>query len=286
MRIAVVQFQVDDRSQEFNWLRMEEYMAAASKKKADLIVFPECFLGGFSKPDFGATENVGQKISALARKYQIDLVPGSIYERDPEDGHIYNTTYYVDKDGSILLQYRKVHLWIPERERVSQGNLGFGTATNRFGIVVGLCLCWDLNFPEGFRQMALESRAQLIIVPAYWSFEDAGKTGMEHDPMSEVKFVDSMCTSRAFENEICLVFCNAAHLSSIKRPLPSNSIPIGHSQITVPFKGPVVRCDHSTEEMILADVDIKSLTQDAEDAYWVRKDWDNGYIYGRHHSKL
>lgn len=45
------------------------------------------------------------------------------------------------------------------------GQRGFRTVKNRFGITVGLCVCWDIAFPEAFRHMALEHGAQLVIAP-------------------------------------------------------------------------------------------------------------------------
>lgn len=101
----------------------------------------------------------------LAKKYQMDVVPGTLIERDPKDGHVYNTAYYIDRSGKILLSYRKVHLWHPERTYLKNGEAGFGTAKNRFGIEVGLCVCWDIAFPEVFKELALKKGAQLIIAP-------------------------------------------------------------------------------------------------------------------------
>lgn len=46
-----------------------------------------------------------------------------------------------------------------------QGKHGFGTVKNRFGITVGMCICWDVAFPEGFRHMVFKDGAQLVIAP-------------------------------------------------------------------------------------------------------------------------
>lgn len=101
----------------------------------------------------------------LAKKYKIDLVPGTLIERDPTDNNVYNTAHYIDKSGEVLLSYRKVHLWHPERLYLTKGENGFETVKNRFGLVVGLCICWDIAFPETFRELALKKNAQLVIAP-------------------------------------------------------------------------------------------------------------------------
>jgi predicted amidohydrolase len=105
----------------------------------------------------------------LARKYKIDIVPGTLMERDPTDGHTYNTAYYIDQSGEVLLSYRKVHLWHAERTYLKKGENRYPTAKNRFGIEVGLVVCWDIAFSAAFREMALNRKAQLIIAPGRWN---------------------------------------------------------------------------------------------------------------------
>jgi predicted amidohydrolase len=107
----------------------------------------------------------------LARKYKMDIVPGSLTERDPTDGHVYNTTYYIDQSGEVLLSYRKVHLWHPERTYIKMGQDGYSTVKNRFGIEVGLAICWDIAFPNVFKEMALNRKAQLIIAPGKYRLQ-------------------------------------------------------------------------------------------------------------------
>lgn len=48
----------------------------------------------------------------------------------------------------------------------------------------------------------------------------------------------------------------------------------GHSQITIPFKGPIAKCNHYYEEMLIEDIPIAELTDDFEKAYKVRDDWN------------
>ena len=51
--------------------------------------------------------------------------------------------------------------------------------------------------------------------------------------------------------------------------------PVGHSQVTVPFKGALQRCDHNREAMLLQSVDT-ALLADAETAYAIRQDLKEG----------
>jgi predicted amidohydrolase len=121
-------------------------------------------------------------------------------------------------------------------------------------------------FPEVFRAM-LKQDVEIVICPSYWCFEDAGE-GIKHDPTSEVKLVNALCVTRAFENEIILVYTNAAgrlNFEGVEETL------IGRSQITVPFRGVLKLLDHNKEAMFLQEVDT-AILRDAEKAYEIRGD--------------
>ncbi|KAG2217326.1 hypothetical protein INT45_010775 [Circinella minor] len=278
MKIAAVQFYIDHNDKPSNWDRIISFVEKAAKEKVDLIVFPEYVIGGPS-PESALDKGASERFCKLALDYGLDIVVGTIIERDPEDGRLYNCCYYINNDGTVLMEYRKVHLWHPERDFLHEGKRGFDTAKNRFGITVGLAICWDIAFPEAFRHMTLKRNAQLVIAPAYWTLEDAGPIGMKHNPNSETMLIDYICTARAIENEICMVFCNGADAAEGQEKSPSGTM-AGGTQISVPFIGPVAHCSGGTEEMIITDIDVKELTDDAEKVYKIRQDWKEGKIFG------
>ena len=264
MRIAVVQFEVQPFAAAENLVRAEQFIREAAPL-ADLIVFPEDFITGPLGGNKTFADYEGcyvQHFQQLAQKYAIDIVPGSFIEGDATG--LYNTTYYIDKTGTVLGKYRKVNLWHPERSYVTAGNecSVFDTAYGR----VGLIICWDLMFPEVFRAM-LQQKVEIVICPSYWCFEDA-TAGLKHDPFSEIKLVNALCTARAFENEIILVYANAAGEGHV--PLGTERL-IGRSQITAPFRGPLHQLAHAHEEMFIQTID-KAILRDAEEAYTIRTD--------------
>ncbi|CAO3649357.1 unnamed protein product [Cunninghamella echinulata] len=261
-----------------NWERAEEYIRKAKAAGAELIVFPEFFLGG---PKI-TVENAQKKLSELAKKYEIDMVSGSYAE--VVDNIVYNCSSYIDKDGNILYNYRKVNLWAQETKKYTAGE-GYGTVKTRFGITVGIAVCWDIAFSDGFTEMVMNQGAELICSPTYWTLEDSEQIGGLYEPDTEHKFIDSICTARSFEYGIVMVFVNGA-----ASPLPpptiesSSLIPkdiqpsrygilAGHTQITVPFKGAVAKCNHIYEDMIIQDVDVKKSTKDIESLYQLRQSW-------------
>jgi predicted amidohydrolase len=274
INIAVVQFEIEQFAPEANLAKAERFIQEAVAQQAQLIVFPEDFvvgplLGRADLADFSG--QYVKRFQALAAKYAIDIAPGSIIEGD-ETG-LYNIAYYIDRSGEILGRYRKVNLWLSERGYIDPGRQAVVCQT-RFG-KIGLAICWDLAFPEIFRAMLAEG-AEIVLCPSYWCFEDAG-IGMQYDTNSETTFVDALCTARAFEQEIILVYANAAGRLDVEE---EHGVLIGHSQLTVPFKGALQRCEHNRETMFLQSVDTAILA-DAEIAYEIRQDLRKGLFLTR-----
>lgn len=262
--VAIVQFAINNVAPEENLAKAERFIQEAASQ-AQIIVFPEDFITGPLSGREAFADYEGRYVrhfQQLAARYTIDVVPGSIIEGEA-DG-LYNTTYYIDKTGSIKARYRKVNLWLPERTYVTPGveMPVFQTAYGKTGLVI----CWDLMFPEIFRAMTRQG-VEIVICPSYWCFEDAGE-GMKHNPNAEVTLVNSLCVTRAFEQEIVLIYANAAGNASydgVEEHL------IGRSQVTIPFKGALTRLDHNQEAMFIQAVDT-SILQDAEKSYEIRKD--------------
>jgi N-carbamoylputrescine amidase len=107
-----------------------------------------------------------QRMRALARETgMVIVVP--VYEIE-QDGFYYNTAAVIDADGTYLGKYRKHHIpqvhgfW--EKFYFKPGNLGwpvFDTAVGK----VGVYICYDRHFPEGWRALGLAG-AQLVYNPS------------------------------------------------------------------------------------------------------------------------
>jgi predicted amidohydrolase len=263
VKIAVVQFEIQQFMPEENLKKAERFIKEASAD-AQIIVFPEDFVVG---PLQGRKEFIDhdgryvQHFQQLAATYKIDIVPGSIPEG--HSGGLYNTTYYIDSTGTIRGSYRKVNLWLSERSYITPGKEICIFDTN-YG-KVGLIICWDLMFPEIFRAMVRQG-VEIVMCPSYWCLDDAG-VGIKHDEQSEIKLVNALCVTRAFENEIVLVYANAAGIVGDEE---NKSILIGQSQITLPFKGAVRSLHHNQEAMFIQEVDT-SILADAEIAYQIKQ---------------
>ncbi len=170
----------------------------------------------------------------------------------------------MSRRGKIRARYRKVNLWLSERKYISPGNeiAVFNTPWGKMGLII----CWDLIFPEIFRKM-VQRGVRIVCCPSYWL---KGKGGLVEpiNPAAEEELVDALCSARAFENEIVLVYCNAA--GEFSTPGFIDEL-IGHSQVVVPLQGVVKKLSHNNEEMIVTEIDLQNVVL-AEKVYRLRQD--------------
>lgn len=247
LKIALVQMDIAPGAPLTNLPRMEEFVANAKKKGADLVVFPEDAVCG---PLEGQTAFVQhapaylQRMQALAVKYAVDLVPGSWTVAD--QGLLYNQAHYIAADGTLLGVYRKINLWETEKLVLAPGVVPVVFNT-RFGRV-GLTICWDISFPLLFAAMNAQG-AQMVISPTYWSFPDSVEKKKEVE--EEITLIDSLCITRAFENNIIFAYCNAA---GVLETAGTRSVLSGRSQVTDPKDKCVVLCKGNDEELLIGDV--------------------------------
>lgn len=114
----------------------------------------------------------------LAKKLHINIVPGTIIEtekketlsnkdsQEPKDHILYNTAYFISSSGDIVGKYRKKNIWHPERPHLtSSGNDPHEVLDTEVG-KVGMLICWDLAFPEAFREL-IANGAEIIIIPTF-----------------------------------------------------------------------------------------------------------------------
>jgi beta-ureidopropionase len=103
----------------------------------------------------------------IAKKHEMVIVL-PIYEEDIT-GVYYNTAAVIDADGKFLGKFRKMHIphcdpgfW--EKFYFRPGNLGYPVFETRIG-KVGVYICYDRHFPEGWRALGLAG-AEIVFNPS------------------------------------------------------------------------------------------------------------------------
>jgi len=196
-KIALAQFSCVDGNKDANLKKITQGIVAASKEKADVIVFPEMFLTGFS-PQREKMEQLGEKrngpsvklVTELALKNKINVILG--FPEITDSGDLFNTTLIIKKEGQISKFYRKTHLFNKENWVFESGQLW--VVDNLEGILTGIIVCYDVEFPETARVMGLRG-AELIIIPS-----------ANMDPYGHRHRVSIM--ARALENHAFVAYCN------------------------------------------------------------------------------
>lgn len=175
------------------------HQVAQEAAGADVLVLPEMFLSGYNigvEAAGALAEAQGgdsaQAIAEIARNAGLAIVYG--YPERAEDGQIYNAVQLIDAQGQRLCNYRKTHLFGDlDRSMFSAGGDDFPLVELN-GWKLGLLICYDLEFPENTRRLALAG-AELILVPTA--------------NMVPFDFVaDVTVRARAFENQCYVAYAN------------------------------------------------------------------------------
>lgn len=139
-----------------------------------------CFQEVFTQPYFCPSQDVKwyaaaesipgpttEEMQAYAKKYRMVIVV-PIYEAGPVAGVYYNTAAVIDADGSYLGKYRKTHIpqvagfW--EKFFFKPGASDWPVFKTRY-CKLGVYICYDRHFPEGWRALALNG-AEYIVNPS------------------------------------------------------------------------------------------------------------------------
>lgn len=268
-----------------NFANAAKFIRDAAAQRCHLAVLPEFHLTNWvpDDPRFAPLcadwERYLRAYQSLARECNICIVPGSIVQTIPGTScpphtlKLENVTYFISNTGEILGSYTKKNLWGPtERKHLrSSGDSPHQVIHTPLG-PVGLLVCWDLAFPEAWRELVYQG-AKIIILPTLWTRSGASDAGHHWNPSAESLFLDSVMTARAYENTCAVVFANAGG--------PPGRNYCGNSQVTTPYAGPLVRLGTSVEGMAIADLNMQVL-EDAEANYSLRADLTHENWHYRH----
>jgi predicted amidohydrolase len=239
MKIALVQMEIKEKNCIGNTEHGLQLLEEAAKE-SDLVVLPEIWTTGYS---LGHLEEEAvtldgplvQKICNIARKHNCSLLPGSLPVQ--KSGLIYNLLPAVSREGKIVSEYSKVHLFgMFEEEKFFAPGSDF-SVFDLDGICCGSTICYDLRFPEFYRYLALQG-AQLIVCPAEW-------------PARRGEGFDLLSRARAFENHL---FMAAVNCVGTFKGDPF----YGHSRIIDPL-GHIIAEGGDREEIIRAEIDLEQI---------------------------
>jgi predicted amidohydrolase len=245
MRVASLQLAIieDDKR------RALDHAAALvrSCKGADLLVLPELWNIGFmSFENYRADAETREGptltlLRDLARELHCYIHTGSFVEI--RDGKYYNSSYLLDRSGTILGSYEKIHLFTfqsAEAQILTAGR-SICVIPTELG-TFGLATCYDLRFPEFFRIMT-DRGAECFLVASAW-------------PHPRLEHWLLFNRARALENLAYLISANSCGPNRGTRFA-------GHSQFVSPM-GTVISEAGEEESVVWAEIDYREVLQARE----------------------
>lgn len=247
IKIALCQTGVVD-NKDLNIECMEKNVAVAAQNGAHIVALSEMFNCPYSGDYFskyaeeGTDDKTVMGLRKAAKENNIYIIGGSIPELF--NGNIYNTSYVIDSMGEIIAKHRKIHLFdvnikdgisFMESDYLKPGKdiTVFNTPFCR----VGLCICYDIRFPELLRSMVLMG-AEVIFVPAVFNMT----TGPIH--------WHTLFKARAIDNQVYMAGISPS------RSCEGINIPYGHSLVVNPW-GEVISEAKENDEIVYATLDME-----------------------------
>jgi len=174
---------------ERNLAAAEALVERAAARGAAFVGLPEnfAFLRSEGQPVPGPQDLDGRwvrRMADLARRLRVTLLLGSLPEHVPGEVRVRNTSVLLGPDGATLAVYRKIHLFdidLPGMEHLKESKAVVPgeevvVAETALG-PVGLSICYDVRFPELYRELARRG-ARVLCVPSAFT-ERTGKAHWE-----------------------------------------------------------------------------------------------------------
>ncbi len=200
-KVALAQFPCKIGNKQQNITRMAKHAQQARKQSADIIIFPEMSLVGYTIRDFAyeLAETIPgpstKTIEKIARKENLYIVCGMPENSKNGKAILYNTAVLIGPEGYIG-KYRKAHLpthSVFEEKRYYRPGYQIPVFETNLG-KLGIIICYDIFFPELSRVLRLRGAKFIICISA--------------SPAARKKFFEILTVARAIENTCFLAYVN------------------------------------------------------------------------------
>lgn len=248
MIIGIAQINIDWEESNKNIKKVEEFIKKASENKAELILFPEMALTGFTmniNKLLLSEEQIINWLKKAAINSNINVGIGFAIKADEKGMNKY---VIVSKEGKVLAKYTKIHPFSygGENNKYYSGNEISVCKINEFKIAP--FICYDLRFPEIFQIASKE--AQIITVAASW-------------PQAREEHWITLLKARAIENQCYVIGINRVGLGG--------GLQYNGASMFVSPNGEVLNDISSKETLILREIEVKKI-EEIKDEFDIKKD--------------
>jgi predicted amidohydrolase len=245
IKLALAQISSKREDKEANLQKIEKLTYKAKEQKADLVIFPELCLSGYVVRDqfYELAETIpgptAEKVEALAKETGMHIIFGMPELSEKTHATVFNTAVFVGPKG-LVGKYRKMYLpthSIFEEKRYFRP--GYQTAAFQTDVGnIGLCICYDLFFPEVLRLIRLKG-AQLIVC-------------ISASPAVRRSYFETLACARALENTAYLAYVN---LAGVQDGLQF----WGGSRLVSPNGDVLAKAKYDEEDFVQCEVDYSEL---------------------------
>ena len=260
LRLGIYQGQAaigTSQAVEDNLERLERIVEKASRFDVQLLSFPELYLSGYAltiemaeemaEPQDGPSITRAREIAriydmALILPYpEVAMIDGSL--------RYFDAIAVIDADGTLLENYRKTHLYGDSERLVWDFGRSDYPVLMVKGFPIGVLNCYEAEFPELSRILALKG-AKLVVIPTaadgYYTLPDGNRSPVPYPDISRL-----LIPANAYQNNIFCAYANRRgyeHIGEDQWHFRGNSIICGpHGDI-------IIAADHEQETLLIADV--------------------------------
>ena len=203
-----------------NIAKLDRYAKKASNKGAKIIATPEMYLPSYSNINYKENaaiiptnycysinkiqHNILDSIAKICIKYNIDIITGLTELDVMHKIQYYNSCIWMSNEGKLRTIYRKTHLWGKWEHQTWQPYTSYNNTEYKiiecYGLKFGLLICFDIEFCEPSRILALNG-CDCIFVPTALMINDS-------ETNTELNITDIFPQCRAAENTIYIVHIN------------------------------------------------------------------------------
>lgn len=243
LRVALAQTDIVWEDIEANKIKAEQLCEKAAEEGAELIVFPEMSLTGFSMDVIKFEHEADNQIDffkEMSKKYHLPVIFGYLTpvsaDEYIEGGKNYFNKLAFVKDGEIIMDYAKIH---PFTFGLEGKDFRGGDAIRCMSykdITMGAFICYDLRFPEIFEISS--EKSQIIFVIAEW-------------PASRIDQWDKLLMARAIENQSFIVAVNRTGNGGGLKYNGHSAVysPLGERITEISEEEGIILCDLDPEEV-------------------------------------
>lgn len=241
VKIAIGQFEQIHGNIEANMEKMFDMIEEAALDNCDIIIFPELAYTGymleseeFQKLAEPVDGNFVQSLRNKSKTHRIHIMAGYPEADQVIPGRMYNSLIFVDDEGNVLENMRKIYAWGQEKLKFREGKR-LPVVDTKFG-KVGMLICYDMELPEPARIEALKG-AEIIFNASFWSV-----------PAERRWHVD--LAGNALFNLLFMVGANAVGENLC-----------GSSMIVGPDGEVVKQASRDEEELLIAEIDMSRVLE-------------------------